>query len=259
MVDALLALDRLNRAARAEARHVSTGVVYTLKDRAIEVLVAMGRASLRRVTYRSTCGVCGGTGWYRKPSDHHFGEECRTCDAAGRKLLRFIETTIALPETVRWHSPADKGAGAALWQALVHEPVGDPGTWTPRQPGKALSAAETAEALCDAEAWIRPTWLIPPPALSGYTLDLGDFPGPCDVCGTDFGVHAAHRRHERVTWTGRSCLAHVVTTPARMPAELDDPRVERWFLAHRAPPPPPSLPVVLHAGEVVTSDDEVPF
>lgn len=251
---ALGALDRLNRAARADVRHVVPGVIYTLKDRAIEVLVTMGLAQLRRVVYVSPCHICNGSGWYRWADR----EQCWTCEGAGKKRLRFVETTIARPglDPLRWHSPADQGAGAALWRALTHTPIGDPGTWSPRQPGTALTAAETAEALCDAEAWLRPTWLIPPRVLSEYHLQLGDFPGPCDVCGADFGVAAVHRRLERVTWTGRACIPHVRTTPARTPAELDDPRVERWFLGHRAPEP---APVVMQAGEVVVVDDGIPF
>lgn len=181
--DALKELDLLNAHARAAdwawagtpGRVIPAFVIYGLKAQAITVLGAQGRARHRRVVYRSPCGTCGGSGWYRRDEENG----CRTCGGEsgphgykgrGYKDLRFVETTIA-DGGPTWHSPAEHDIGLQLWHALDDEP-GSPGTWTPRQPGLALPAHDAVELLNHVEAWLWPTWLLVPPTLRDYTLGL---------------------------------------------------------------------------------------
>ena len=184
--DALAALLRLNEHARAPdweqggtpGRVVPAHVIYGLKAQAIRVFTAEGRATHRPIVYRSKCGTCGGSGWYRRDDENG----CRTCGGIsgpggdrgrGYKDLRFVETTIhALGlAAFRWHSPAEHDIGAELWGSLTEQP-GDPRGWTPRLPGLTLPAHEAVALLNLVEAWLWPTWLLVPPVLRGYSLGL---------------------------------------------------------------------------------------
>ena len=116
--DALAALIRLNEHARAPdwewggtpGRVVPMSVIYGLKAQAIRVFTWESRATHRPIVFRSPCGTCGGSGWYRRDEENG----CRTCGGIsgpggdkgrGYKDLRFVETTIhALGlAAFRWH------------------------------------------------------------------------------------------------------------------------------------------------------------
>jgi hypothetical protein len=269
VAQAIDALDRLNRLARARAEYgdtwtppVPAEAIYALKDRAIEVLLPSGAATCRRVVHRSTCRICNGSTWYRHPfGDDDDGEECQTCDAQGKIHLRFVETAIG---AVRWHSPAGKGAGADLWRRLAAAgvPEASAGDWSPRQAGTRMEATEAAHLMTLAEDWLRPTWLVVPRVLD-YDLNLGDIPGPCDTCGAEASPLRCHRRHGRVRWKGRGCLHHVLgETAGRLPREFDDGRIAAWMERHPAPKLVPVAPAPVRFVEppLVTADgDDIPF
>jgi hypothetical protein len=229
--EAVSAMDALNAYARVPSAVISTAYLYTLKERLLRQLWGMMLLSYRRVSYDARCGICGESGWYRKPGLRSWGydeagERCRTCTGRGRVALHFVETTApGLGDVpIVWHAPANHGnsqVGADLWNVLEWTTIGDCGTWTPRQPGRDLPIPMLAAHLLTVEAWLVPA-LFPMVAF----LDLGNAPEAsfCPDHGELFGETSRHEQG-RLTWRARTCAA--CGWHGRPPL-LDDPTVQRW-------------------------------
>lgn len=195
---ALLALDRLNRAARCRDCPVAPGLIYAFKDAALLRLWGREGVTHRRVAYEvPTCGHCGGSGWHLTERPDRRAEGCWTCGGHGSTAghgcgptLRFVETTIARPAApaLVWHSPVTGGgAGIELWNRLWPADVGGVGDWRPRMPGEPLPAHEIARDLLTVEDWIGPMeW-----AYHRWHLEVP----PGSLAAREPAVVEWHRRH----------------------------------------------------------------
>lgn len=256
-LEALLpAMDRLNRAARTYNCPVPQSWIYTLKDRTITVATSMGAATHQLVSVWMKCTVCGSTGIYGRHRD--WEEECRACAGEGGRDLNFVETAIG---ATQWHTPANKGEGLELWRQLVA--VGQrprrERNWRPRQPGESIAPALAAQLLVHVEQLLVPTWLIPPPALARYHLQLGRMT-LCRSClqaeGRDGVEDMRCRSLGRALWTSWLCVtcdASASTAVVEHPHPLlANKHVARWVETHPVPPiscaPAPS-----------SAEDEIPF
>ena len=210
MTPALLALDRLNRAARCWDCPVHPGLIYAHKDAALLRLWDEGLHGWRRVAYAvPTCSNCNGSGWHRTPNleGGERGDGCNRCNGYGSTkghgtgpTLPFVESTIRLDDgrELVWHTPTTGGhfVGVTLWRRLWPSELGSTGTWKPRQPGEPMPAHEVARDLLTVEDWLGPVeWLY------GWQLRIARD----SVAYQEPAVVEWHRRHPapvRVPYVG---------------------------------------------------------
>lgn len=157
------AIDKLNSYVRStsyKSHHISgpLGAVYEMKRWAMIAAKEQGLDWQHRFIYSAViCRNCEGTGNYNNSysDDDLFYEECRTCSGTGTAHLYFIETTIDIGRSVKWHTPRHK---FPFYATGIDASTGDyikEKNWTPNYPGHELTSIEVAQYLNIAEEYFE--------------------------------------------------------------------------------------------------------
>jgi len=270
LMEALLAMDRLNSFARSPGC-APRKAIYWLKSRyAIRDAIMAGLATrMRAIQVTTTCSRCD-KGIYRDWCGDHRGP-CYHCGGTARKTLKFIETTIDLQERERvihdvngneamkvtfpepakkqvvWHSPVEYSSWLG-WPTddLQFEEAQD---WTVGTQGKPLTTVELAEAMNIVETY-WPWWRKHSPYESSreeydshryfifnYALDIGTGSKSCELCGGEHKGFYHFTVAPGITRGASTCTAcqadpEVWKKLTALPMPQLHPEIQKWRTRH---------------------------
>lgn len=271
LMEALLAMDRLNSFARNPSGRGPRKAIYWLKSKyAIRDAVMAGLlVKMRAIQVTTKCSRCD-KGIYRDWEGYVRGT-CHHCSGTARKTLKFIETTIEIPvhETVIpdvagsdsckitwgsphpsrlvWHSPVDYSSWLG-WPTDDLE-FAEAQDWTVGVEGKSLTTVEMATAMNTVETY-WPWWRKHSSYensreesdshryfIFNYALDIGVGSKGCELCGGEHAIYCHFTAAPGIT-RGVSICKACEADPERwkkitaLPIPQLHPEIEKWRTRH---------------------------